>query len=149
MPLLLDATVYIDQLKGELPVAIVNLIASRVILHAAPALAELAVTIGVLDPLDARTSPNLKPILEVLERISPQRTIVPSYDVWLEASVLAGILARTQGIPKTDRRKFLSDALLFLMAAGSRAVLISRNSRDLDLLLQMKPNVMVLLYEQA
>jgi hypothetical protein len=148
-PLLFDATVYIDHLKGELPATIVNLVASRVILHGAPALAELAVTVGVLDPLDTRTNNTLKPLVELLERISPQRIIVPSYDAWLEAAVLAGILARTQGIPRTDRRKLLSDALLFLMAAESRSIMISRNSRDFDLLLQMKPSVMVLLYEKA
>jgi len=149
IPLLFDATVYIDQLKGDLPASMVNLVASRIILHGAPALAELAVTVGVLDPRDSRTGDTLKPIMETLERISPARIIVPSYDAWLEASVLAGIMARTQGIPRTDRRKFFSDALLFLMAAENRAVLISRNSRDLDLLLQMKPHVMVLLYEQS
>jgi hypothetical protein len=148
-PLLFDATVYIDQLKGQLPISIINLIAPRVVLHGAPALAELAATVGILDPLDVRTDDTLKPIVVALERIDPQRIIVPSHDAWLEASVLAGILARTQGIPKAERRKFLNDALLFLMAAESRATLISRNSRDLDLLLQMKPTVMVLLYEQA
>src|SRR5207237_4151650 len=41
IPLLFDTTVYIDQLKGELPAAIVSLISSRTIFHAAPALAEL------------------------------------------------------------------------------------------------------------
>ena len=148
-PLLFDATVYIDLLKGDLPTPIVTLVASRVILHGAPALAELAVVVGVLNPQDARTTDTLKPILETLERISPARIVVPSHDVWLEASLLAGILARTQGIPKTDRCKFLSDALLFLIAAESQSVLISRNSRDIDLLLQMKPGVRVLLYEQA
>jgi len=149
IPLLFDATVYIDQLKGDLPASIVTLVASRVILHGAPALAELLVTVGVLDPLDARTGATLKPIVETLERINPARIIVPNHDVWLEASLLAGILARTQGIPKTDRRKFLGDVLLFLMAAENGAILISRNSRDIDLLLQMKPSVMALLYEQA
>jgi hypothetical protein len=148
-PLLFDATVYIDQLKGDLPVSIVTLLASRVILHGTPALAELAVTAGVLDPQDPRTRETLKPIVETLERISPARIVVPSHDVWLEAALLAGILARTQGIPKADRRKFLSDALLFLMAAENRSILVSRNSRDIDLLLQMKPSVRVLLYEQA
>ena len=61
---------------------------------------------------------------------------------------MAGILARTQGIAKQERRKFLNDTLLFLLAADTGAVLISRNSRDLDLLLQMKPRVGVLLYDK-
>jgi hypothetical protein len=147
--LLLDATVYIDQLKGELPRPIVDLVAARTILHGAPALAELAVTIGALDPADRRTQATLTPIVEVLTRINPGRIIMPRYEIWLEAAVMAGILARTQAIPKQDRRKFLNDTLLFLLAAGAGAVMISRNSRDLDLLLQIKPQVAVLLYDRG
>ena len=146
--LLFDATVYIDQLKGELPRSIVKLMASRTILHGAPALAELAVTIGALDPADHRTRATLIPIVEMLTRINPARIIAPSYEVWLEASIIAGILARTQSIPKRDRRKFLNDTLLFLQAADSGSVMISRNSRDLDLLLQLKPQADVLLYDR-
>ena len=147
--LLFDATVYIDQLKGELPRPIVDLVASRTILHAAPALAELAVTIGALEPADRRTQATLAPIMEMLTRINPSRIVVPNYENWLEAAVMAGILARTQAIPKQDRRKFLNDTLLFLQAADTGAVVISRNSLDLDLLLQIKPQVRVLLYDKS
>jgi len=63
--------------------------------------------------------------------------------------VMAGILARTQAIPKQDRRKILNDTLLFLQAADTGSVMVSRNSRDLDLLLQLKPRVRVLLYDRA
>jgi hypothetical protein len=72
--------------------------------------------------------------------------LVPSDEVWIEASILAGVLARTQGVAKADRRRLLNDALLFLTAAETGAILISRNLKDLDLLLQMKPGVGVLLY---
>jgi hypothetical protein len=147
--LVFDATVYIDQLKGQLPASIVSLMASRTILHGAPALAELAVTVGALDPADRRTHAALIPILEMLTRINASRIIAPSHEVWLEAAVMAGILARTQAIPKQDRRKFLNDALLFLQAADTGSVLVSRNSRDLDLLLQLTPQAGVLLYDKS
>jgi len=148
-PLVLDATVYIDQLKGELPAQVVALIASRIIYHAAPALAEIAITIGVLDPADPRTRRTLRPIVETLERVPRERIIAPDGDAWLEAAVLSGILARTQGIRREHRRKFLNDALLFLMALDAGCVLISRNAKDMDLLLRIKPNGRVLLYERA
>jgi len=147
--LLFDATVYIDHLKGQLPRSIVNLMASRTILHGAPALAEIAVTIGALDPADRRTHATLFPIVEMLARVNPSRIITPSYEMWLEAAVMTGILSRTQGISKQERRKFLNDALLFLQAADSGSVLVSRNSRDLDLLLQLKPQASVLLYDKG
>ena len=82
-------------------------------------------------------------------RINPSRIITPSYQVWLEAAVMAGILARTQAIPKQDRRRFLNDTLLFLQAAEANAVMVSRNSRDIDLLLQLKPQAGVLLYDKS
>src|SRR6202045_2705311 len=148
-PLLFDTTVYIDQLKGDLPRAIVSLISSRRIFHATPALAEIAATVGALDPTDERTKHTLQPILETLERIPLQRVISPPNETWLEAAVIAGILARTQGVAKEARRKFLNDTLLFLMAAESGTILISRNSRDIDLLLQMRPGVGVLLYQKG
>jgi predicted nucleic acid-binding protein len=146
--ILLDATVYVDQLKGDLPRPIVNLIAGRPVRHGAPALSELAAAIGRLDPSDPRTAANLMPIIETLERVPPQMILVPSDEAWIEASILAGILARTQGIPKAERPRLLNDALLFLSAAESGATLISRNANDFDLLLQMKPGVPVLLYDR-
>src|SRR5262249_18472711 len=105
--------------------------------------------IGALDPADRRTQATLAPIIGVLTRIDPARMIVPSYEIWLEAAVMAGILARIQAIPKQDRRKFLNDTLLFLQAADAGAVMISRSSWDLVWLLQMKPQVAVLLYDRG
>jgi predicted nucleic acid-binding protein len=148
-PLLLDATVYVDQLKGHLPADIIALIASRVIFHGAPVLAELAVTVGMLDPRDQRTRSTLEPILDTLRHIPAQRIIAPSAEIWLEGAVLAGILARTQGISKEQRRKFLNDSLMFLMASEADAVLVSRNAHDFDLLLQIKPEAGVLLYDRT
>jgi len=63
--------------------------------------------------------------------------------------VLAGILAGAQGFPKHDRRKLLNDARIFLGAHEADAVLVSRNVTDMDLLLQLRPNVRVLHYDQA
>jgi hypothetical protein len=94
--LLFDA-VYIDQLKGDLPMPVVDLVASRTILHGAPALAELAVTIGTLKPDDRRTPATLIPIDVGPDQSSAHRCAeLPD---GLEAAVIAGILARTQSIP--------------------------------------------------
>jgi hypothetical protein len=147
--LLLDATVYVDAAKGDLPRAVQSLVNARPLLQPAPALAELAIAIGHLDPRDRRTSATLAPIKDVLRRIDQARALAPTPACWVEAAVLAGILARTQGIPRSERHKLQTDALLFLMAEEAGAVLLSRNVRDFDLLLQMKPGVQVLLYERV
>ena len=87
-------------------------------------------------------------LLETLRRVDDTRTVAPSTSAWLEASVMAGVLARTQHLGKEARRKLLNDALLFLTAGESNSVLISRNAKDMDLLLQMQPGVQVCLYDR-
>ena len=47
-PILLDTTVYIDQLKGDLPPPIIELIATRPVQHGAPALSELVLLSATL-----------------------------------------------------------------------------------------------------
>lgn len=37
------------------------------------------------------------------------------------------------------RRKLINDALLFLSACAQKAILVSMNSRDMDLLLRFRP----------
>ena len=149
-PLLFDTTVlYPTRSRASLATPLLTVIASRQILHAAPALAELSLAIGLLDPADARTEATLRPIRDTLARIRPMRVIAPAAGLWVEAAVLSGILSRIQGLARADRRKLLNDALLFLAAEDAGAVLLTRNVRDFDLLLQMKPGASVLFYDRA
>ena len=142
---MLDTTAYIDGTR--LPPPIAALVARNVVLHAAASLAELAVSIGHLDPKHPKTPGSRKPIDEIMERVEPTRIVAPSADAWIEAGVLTGILARTRSHPKEDRRKLFNDALIFLTAAEAGATLISRNISDMDLMLQVRPDVSVLLYD--
>jgi len=146
--LMLDATVYIDAQKAGLPLALAARIAGAEIRHSAVALGEIAADIGLLHPSRPGTAAILEVLSQTLGRTDPDATHSPSSDAWLEASLMAGILARTQGLPKPDRRKLLNDALIFLSAAEAGATLVSRNVRDMDLLLQLKPQVQVLLYDR-
>jgi hypothetical protein len=63
--------------------------------------------------------------------------------------LIAGTLARTQTIPKPDRRKFMNDILIYLVAGDLGATVLTRNTRDFDLLLQIRPGVGVLFYDRA
>ena len=111
-PLLFDTSVYIDQLKGDLPKAIVSLISSRTIFHATPALAEIAVTVGALNPTDERTKDTLQPILRVraLPRDERQLMIAANNGHMLAFDNLSGV------------SPWLSDALCRLASGGSFAV---------------------------
>lgn len=145
--LMLDTTVYIDAQKGTLPTDLLARLAGAEIRHCAVALGEIAASLGLLDPGHPGTPRVRQILLKTLAKADPARIVAPSSDAWLEATTMAGILARTQGLAKHDRRKLLNDALLFLAAAETQSVLVSRNSNDMDLLWRLRPDVQVLLYE--
>ena len=77
------------------------------------------------------------------------RVRAPSESAWVEAAVMAGILARTQGYARNARRELLLDALLLLTAIETRCVLVSRDIRHMDLLTQLRPDARILLYDLA
>ncbi len=147
--LMLDTTVYIDAQKGKLPQGLAARIATAEVVHSAVALSEIAANLGLLDPGHPGTPAVDQVMRETLARADARRTVAPSSEAWVEASVLAGVLARTQGLPKEARRKLLNDALIFLSARETGAVLVSRNMKDMDLLLQLRPDGQVLLYDQT
>ena len=147
---MLDTTVYLDALKAAgLPIAIATLVARNVVLHSAIACAELVVSVGHLDPAHPRTDRHRTPLIDILSRMAPTRIVAPSADAWTEAAIVAGILARTQGYAREARRAVLHDAMILLTAVEAGAVLISRNVRDMDLLLRFWPNAQVLLHDRT
>lgn len=148
-PVMLDTTVYIDAFRPSgLPVPVAALIARNVVLHCAIACAELAVSIGHLDPAHPQTAAHRALLAEALGRMAPARIIAPSADAWTEAALIAGILARIQGFPQDSRRALVNDALMLLAADAAGATLLSRNIRHMDLLLRFRPEVRVLLYDR-
>ena len=157
---MLDTGFYISRLKGKLTAPILDFVERRPVLHSGVACGELAVSIGLLTP-GHKTTPSYRvPIMNLLAAIDMDQTVAPSAAAWAEAGIIAGILARTQHLnrPRQElspaeaccqigkRRKLLNDALIFLSAVESNAVLVSGNIRDIDLLLRFKPTAQVLLY---
>jgi hypothetical protein len=124
------------------------LVARNVVLHNAIACAELAVSVGHLDPAHPATAAHRAPLIEALSRMAPTRIIAPSPDAWTEAALITGILARIQGYPRESHRGVLNDALMLLTAAEAGATLISRNILHMDLLLRFRPDAQVLLYDR-
>jgi len=149
-PVMLDTTVYLDALKAPgLPTAIATLVARNVVLHSSIACAELAVSVGHLDPAHPQTDRHRAPLIDILSRMAPTRIVAPSADAWTEAAIVAGILARIQGYAREARRAVLHDAMMLLTAVEAGSVLISRNVRDMDLLLRFWPDARVLLYDRV
>lgn len=163
LPVMLDTNVYIQRLRRRLPVEVLAFIERRPVLHNGVACAELAISAGILDPKHPDTVENRTAIMGVLQAISDTDIVQPSAAAWAEAGIVAGILARTQHLtrPKKQlssveaccqeglRRKLINDALLFLSADEQGAILVSMNSRDMDLLLRFRPKAHVLLFRPA
>lgn len=160
-PLMLDTTVYVHRLQNKVPPPIFALIEARPVLHCAVAVAEIAISVGIMDPTHATTPRHRPPLLDLLHGISARDMRAPGPAAWAEAGMLAGILARTQlGLARAktalapdeverqreSRRRLLNDALIFLCAAEYGAVLISGNVADMDVLLRFRPDIGVLLY---
>jgi hypothetical protein len=162
LPLLLDTTFYLHRSTGKVPVGIRALIASRqhMVHNCGVACAELAISIGLLDPTDPRTAATIGAIQGHLDQMAQDKIVAPSASAWTGAAVLAGIIARTQGLatPKGTltpdqtcrqqgrRRELLLDALIYLTAVERDMLLISANARHMDLILQLYPTQNVLLY---
>ncbi|MDE2005787.1 MAG: hypothetical protein KGI51_04405, partial [Rhodospirillales bacterium] len=86
-------------------------------------------------------------VARLLGSIAASDIVAPGKETWIEAGMIAGILARTQhGMADGVRRRLLNDALLLLDAAARGAGLISMDRTDMDLLLRFRPGARVLLF---
>ena len=146
--LLYDTTVYIDILKGRFPQQGEAMLRATEAWHSPVTEAELAATCGLLDPAHSQTPGIIEQIAAVIDRRPSYRTITPDPEIWREAGVLSGTLARTQGYGREQqRRRVLNDALLFATARKYGCAVLSRNVRDFDLLQQLDPSGKVMFYK--
>jgi predicted nucleic acid-binding protein len=147
--LLLDGTVYVDELQGRLPRDAETLLRAATLWHSPVTAAKLAIGIGHLDPRHAETKRAIAAITESIERRPVHRSLAPDSDIWVEAGIAAGMLARSQDHAAADRGRVLNDALLLFTAARHGCTLLTRDVRDFDLLLQIAPAAQVLFYARS
>jgi predicted nucleic acid-binding protein len=145
--LLYDTTVYIDILQGRFPQRGEAMLRATEAWHSPVTEAELAATCGLLDPAHSQTPEIIKQVAAVIDRRPSYRTITPDPEIWREAGVLSGTLARTQGYGREERQRVVNDALLFASARKYGCAVLSRNLRDFDLLQQLDPLGRVLFYK--
>jgi predicted nucleic acid-binding protein len=144
--LLYDTTVYIDILQDQFPMAGQFILRAVDAWHSPVTEAELAAAVGLLDPSHPQTQQLVNKIAGVIDQRPAQRTIAPDVMVWRDAGILSGILARLQGFDKSQRRRLLNDALLFVTARRHGCTLLTRNISDFDLMQQLEPAGKVLFY---
>jgi predicted nucleic acid-binding protein len=146
--LLLDTCVYIDQMQDRSPQVLDDLIAQRQVNHSIVAIQELMHTVGVLNPLDARTAGAIAEIGRQIKAMPPHRIFAPDIEVLGRAALLSGILCRLQGYGKDGKLRALQDCVLFLQAHKLGLVVLTADVGDYDILLQLVPAGRALFYRR-
>jgi len=144
--LLLDTSVYIDQMQDRSPRILNDLIAQRQVNHSTVAIQELMHTVGVLNPSDGRTAIVIDVIGKQIRAMPPHRIFAPDTEVLGRAALLSGMLCRLQGYEKDGKLRALQDCVLFLQAQKLGLVVLTANVGDYDILLQLIPAGRVLFY---
>ena len=145
--LLLDTTVYIDELQGKLPRDVELAIRSASLWHSTVTECELSALAGLLNPNHPDTPHAIDQVLASIEQRPSHRIVNPDREVWRDAGILAGLLARVQQYGKAEQRKTLNDALIFLSATRAGLTVLTRNISDFDLLMQLARDGKVLFYD--
>ncbi len=145
--LLLDTTVYIDELQSKLPADLELGLYAANIWHSTITECELATIAGLLDPTHKDSATIVERVLRSIDERSPSRIVNPDRDTWRAAGILSGTLARLQQYGKADQHRALNDCLIFLSAAKHGLTVLTRNIADYDLLLQLAPHGKAVFYE--
>jgi predicted nucleic acid-binding protein len=138
--------VYVDILQGRFPAAQETLLRTADAWHSAVAENELASVCALLDPAHAGTRHVVKQVTAVIDRMPVHRVISPDREIWRDAGILTGTIARLQGTSKSDRRRILNDALIFATARKHGHTVLTRNVVDFDFLQQLDPSARVMFY---
>ncbi len=144
---LLDTTVYIDALQGNLPDYTGIALRAGDLWHSTVTEAELAALAGLLDPKHPNTTSAIAQVAASIELRPEHRILTPDRDIWREAGILAGLLARLQRYGRNEQRKALNDALIYLTASKNGCVVLTRNVSEFDLLMQLDTNGQAVFYD--
>jgi len=137
--LLLDTNVYINRAAGRLAAPLRDLIDKALLFHCSVSLAELTVGVANADPSRSGWAALRDHYTELFDSIPASRVVTPDAQVWLDAGVIAGTLARTQGFQPYQRKECLNDALIFLTAAKAGIPVLTSNRDEFDLIQQVAP----------
>lgn len=137
--LLLDTNVYINRAAGRLAPPVHNAIDQALLFHCSVVLAELAVGVANADPSRPGWTALRDHYSALFAAIPASRLVTPDAQVWTDAGVIAGMLARTQGFQPHQRKECLNDALIFLTAAKAGVPVLTANRDEFDLIQQIAP----------
>ncbi len=136
---MLDTNVYISRAAGRLPAPLCEVIDRSILFHCSVALAELAVGVAHADPSRPGWPALRQHYAAMFASVPNSRLMTPDAQVWADAGVIAGTLARTQCFQPQKRKECLNDALIFLTAAKFGLPVLTTNRDEFDLIQQLAP----------
>jgi predicted nucleic acid-binding protein len=137
--LVLDTNVYIGRAAGRLAPPVRAAVDQALLFHCSVALAELACGIANADPTRPGWAAMQDHYAELFASIPSSRLVTPDAQVWTDAGIVAGTLARTQRFQPHQRKECLNDALIFLTAAKAGIPVLTANRVEFDLIQQLAP----------
>ena len=105
--------------------------------HCSVCLAELATGVANLDPSSSGWRSIRNHYVALFDAVPDSRLLTPDHQLWIEAGVIAGTLARTQNFQKHQRKECLNDALIYLTAAKAGLSVLTANRDEFDLIQQI------------
>ncbi len=139
MVLVADTNVYINDAAANLPADVEALLDRTLLFHCSVCIAELATGVANRNPAHPRWAATRDHYGALIATIPLSRLLTPDPDVWADAGVIAGTLARTQGFQPHQRKECLNDALIFLTAAKAGIAVLTANRDEFDLIQQIAP----------
>jgi predicted nucleic acid-binding protein len=134
-----DTNVYIRAAAGTLPALVQDLVERSLLFHCSVCLGELATGVAKAKPSLPSWSALCDHYVALFRSIPRARLLNPDAQVWSDAGVVAGILARTQGFQRHQRKECLNDALIYLTAAKAGLPVLTADRRQFDFIQQLAP----------
>lgn len=138
--IVLDTNAYIRSAAGTLPAAATVLIDRGLLFHCSVCVAELSTGVANANPKHPAWKALRDYYRDLIETIPPTRLLTPDPEIWAEAGLIAGTLARTQNFQRHQRKECLNDALIFLTAAKAGLPVLTGNRSEFDLIQQLAPH---------
>ena len=138
--IVIDTNVYIRSAADTLPAAAELLVDEGLLFHCSVCVGELSTGIANADPAHAGWKALRDYYAGVIANIPATRLLTPDPDVWAEAGLIAGTLARAQNWQRHQRKEALNDALIFLTAAKAGLPVLTANRDEFDLIQQLAPH---------
>ena len=139
MLLVADTNVYINDANGNLPDEVMVLLERSLLFHCSVCVAELATGVAKGVPTHSRWAATRDHYAELVAAIPDSRLLTPDEEIWADAGLIGGTLARIQGFQPHQRKECLNDALIFLTAAKAGLPVLTSNRDEFDLIQQVAP----------